>query len=125
MALHHLELVTRRENELRKSWRYRARRTKCPRGHELSSTAIITPEGRHVVEPLRDGEGLLIADCDLSALLVTRSENGMSLLQAAACGVKIAGEPERAARTARSRDGIVVDDATWAELQDAAAKVGL
>ena len=40
-------------------------------------------------------------------------------------GVKMAGEPERAARTACSRDGIVVDDATWAELQDAAAKVGL
>ena len=40
-------------------------------------------------------------------------------------GVKIAGEPERAARAARSQGGIVVDDATWAELEDAAAKVGL
>jgi len=40
-------------------------------------------------------------------------------------GVMIAGEPERAARTARARDGIVVDDATWAELEDSAAKVGL
>jgi uncharacterized oxidoreductase len=40
-------------------------------------------------------------------------------------GVLIAGEPERAARTARLRDGIVVDDTTWAELEDAAAKVGL
>ena len=40
-------------------------------------------------------------------------------------GVMIAGEPERAARTARARDGIVVDNATWAELEDSAAKVGL
>ena len=40
-------------------------------------------------------------------------------------GVMIAGEPERAARAARAQSGIVVDDATWAELQDAAAKVGL
>ena len=40
-------------------------------------------------------------------------------------GVKIAGEPERAARVARTRDGIVVDDATWAELEASAAKVGL
>lgn len=47
-ALHHLELVTRRENELRKSWRYRARRTLCPRGHNLTKTAIVTPEGGRV-----------------------------------------------------------------------------
>ena len=40
-------------------------------------------------------------------------------------GVLIAGEPERAARAARGRDGIVVDDATWAELEDSASKVGL
>jgi len=40
-------------------------------------------------------------------------------------GVLIAGEPERAARVARARDGIVVDDATWAELEDSAVKVGL
>lgn len=40
-------------------------------------------------------------------------------------GVKIAGEPERAARAARAREGIVVDEATWAELQASAAKVGL
>lgn len=47
-ALHHLELVTRAENEKRKSWRYRARRTHCPRGHELATTAIVTPEGGRV-----------------------------------------------------------------------------
>jgi uncharacterized oxidoreductase len=40
-------------------------------------------------------------------------------------GVRIAGEPERAARSVRQRDGIEVDPATWAELQASAAKVGL
>ncbi len=37
--------------------------------------------------------------------------------------VRIAGEPERAARAARQVDGIVVDDQTWAEIENAAAKV--
>ena len=40
-------------------------------------------------------------------------------------GVKLAGEPERAARVARQENGIVVDDATWQEIKDAGAKVGL
>ena len=58
VALHHLEPVTRAENERRKSWRYRARRTTCPRGHELSSTAIITPEGGRVCRTCnRDAKG--------------------------------------------------------------------
>ena len=39
--------------------------------------------------------------------------------------VQVAGDPERKARTARERDGIVVDDATWAELVAAGAKVGV
>ncbi len=39
--------------------------------------------------------------------------------------VQIAGEPERAARQARERDGIVVDDATWGEIVAAGAKVGV
>ena len=39
-------------------------------------------------------------------------------------GVRIAGEPEREARVARARAGIVIDDATWAELVAAGAKVG-
>ncbi|MBS0342808.1 MAG: malate/lactate/ureidoglycolate dehydrogenase [Proteobacteria bacterium] len=39
--------------------------------------------------------------------------------------VLIAGEPERKARAARERDGIVVDDATWAEIVAAGAKVGV
>jgi len=40
-------------------------------------------------------------------------------------GVMIAGEPERKARAARERDGIVVDDTTWAEIVAAGSKVGL
>jgi len=48
-ALHHLEPVTRSENELRKSWRYRAKRTRCPRGHDMSGArAAVTPEGGRV-----------------------------------------------------------------------------
>lgn len=39
-------------------------------------------------------------------------------------GVRIAGEPEREARAQRGRDGITVDDATWGEIEQAAAKVG-
>jgi uncharacterized oxidoreductase len=37
-------------------------------------------------------------------------------------GVLLAGEPERIARTARERDGIVIDDTTWAEIAAAADK---
>jgi len=40
-------------------------------------------------------------------------------------GVAIAGEPERMARAARERDGIGLDDATWAEIVAAGAKVGV
>ena len=32
-------------------------------------TAIVTPEGRHVVPPMTRGEGLLVADCDLSLIV--------------------------------------------------------
>ena len=39
-------------------------------------------------------------------------------------GVQIAGDPERAARLARERDGIVVDDNTWAAIIEAGRKVG-
>lgn len=56
-ALHHLDLVTRAENEKRKSWRYRARRTHCPAGHELARTGIVTPEGGRVCRQCnRDAE---------------------------------------------------------------------
>lgn len=40
-------------------------------------------------------------------------------------GVLIAGEPERRARAAREREGIWLDDATWAEIVAAGAKVGV
>ena len=39
--------------------------------------------------------------------------------------VLIAGEPERQARAARSRDGLVLDDTTWAEIVAAGAKLGV
>ena len=38
--------------------------------------------------------------------------------------VMIAGEPERKARIARAKDGIVVDDTTWTEIVEAGRKVG-
>ena len=41
----HLEPVTKSENELRKRFAYRMRRTTCPRGHELKLSRIITPGG--------------------------------------------------------------------------------
>jgi len=39
-------------------------------------------------------------------------------------GVRIAGEPERQARKLREKNGITVDDTTWAEIVAAGAKVG-
>jgi uncharacterized oxidoreductase len=39
--------------------------------------------------------------------------------------VQIAGEPERKARATRERDGIALDDATWAEIVAAGAQVGV
>jgi hydroxycarboxylate dehydrogenase B len=39
--------------------------------------------------------------------------------------VRIAGEPEREYRAARERDGIPVDDETWKEIREAAAKLKL
>lgn len=43
VAPHHLEPVTKDENERRKSWPYRARRTTCAKGHTLAD-AIVTPQ---------------------------------------------------------------------------------
>lgn len=39
-------------------------------------------------------------------------------------GVRIAGEPERAARAQRQQEGISIDDQTWAEILAAGDKVG-
>lgn len=58
-ALHHLELVTKSENELRKSWKYRARRTHCPKGHALAVNRVLTPEGGIVCRACnREAKGL-------------------------------------------------------------------
>ncbi|HEY1554847.1 MAG TPA: HNH endonuclease [Kofleriaceae bacterium] len=48
VAPHHLEPVTKDENERRKSWRYRVRIARCPAGHDLKLFAIVTPEGGRV-----------------------------------------------------------------------------
>jgi uncharacterized oxidoreductase len=37
----------------------------------------------------------------------------------------IAGEPERQARVDRMKNSIVVDDATWQEIQEAGQKLGM
>lgn len=47
-ALHHLEAVTRSENERRKSFAYRVKRKTCARGHELAIHGVMTPEGGRV-----------------------------------------------------------------------------
>jgi uncharacterized oxidoreductase len=38
--------------------------------------------------------------------------------------VVLPGEPERAARQQRQREGITIDDATWQEIVAAGKKVG-
>lgn len=47
-APHHLEAVTQSENLRRREWRVRARRVACPKGHDLQTTAQVTPEGGRV-----------------------------------------------------------------------------
>lgn len=48
IAPHHLEAVSQRENLLRKSWHYVARKKTCPKGHAWTMTGMITPEGGRV-----------------------------------------------------------------------------
>lgn len=48
-ALHHLEPVTQSENERRKSWRYRARRTHCAKGHELQVNRVVVGDAGGIV----------------------------------------------------------------------------
>lgn len=48
VALHHLEPVTKRENELRKSMRWQANRKLCKNGHDLELLGVRTPEGGKV-----------------------------------------------------------------------------
>ena len=44
----HLELVTRSENEKRKSFKYRLKQKTCPSGHDLSVLGRFTPEGGRI-----------------------------------------------------------------------------
>ncbi len=48
IALAHLELVSRNENDLRKSWAYRSQLKTCPKGHDLFAHGKQTPEGGHI-----------------------------------------------------------------------------
>jgi len=41
----HLEAVTRAENLLRKSWKYRAKRKQCAKGHSLQVNRMVTAQG--------------------------------------------------------------------------------
>lgn len=60
VALHHLEVVTVDENERRKSWRHRAKRRTCPRGHDLNLNGIVVPPlgGRVCRQCNRDAQGV-------------------------------------------------------------------
>lgn len=42
----HVEPVTRHENELRKSWRYRVARVTCKRGHDMRGAMVTSAGGR-------------------------------------------------------------------------------
>jgi hypothetical protein len=44
VAIHHLQLVTRSENEKRKSMKYRMR-WKCPKGHDWPTSKVMTNQG--------------------------------------------------------------------------------
>lgn len=57
VAPHHLEPVSKAENELRKSWTYRVRRRKCGRGHSLTD-AIMTRCGGRVCRSCNSAAGL-------------------------------------------------------------------
>lgn len=43
----HLDPVKGSENDLRRSWRYRARQSKCSKGHDMS-TCVTTPAGGRI-----------------------------------------------------------------------------
>lgn len=58
-AVHHLELVTRRENERRKDWAYRVKRKACPRGHDLTVHRQVTPERGIVCRACNREEGAI------------------------------------------------------------------
>jgi len=47
-ALHHIEAVTKSESEKLKHWKHVVKRTHCAKGHDLSTNAVVTPEGGRV-----------------------------------------------------------------------------
>ena len=48
VAPHHLEATTKSENERRKQFKHLVKRTRCPRGHDMSFDAVVTPFGGRV-----------------------------------------------------------------------------
>ena len=74
-----------------------------------------------VIDPARLGTG---------AQFATESQQFLDWLRESAVApgfdkVRIAGEPEREMRARREKDGIPVDETTWAEIQGAGAKLKL
>ena len=67
----HLEPVKGSENDLRRSWRYRSRRTTCRNGHSLA-TCITTPEGGRLCRR-SDCQG---AEADFFGIPATREADG-------------------------------------------------
>ena len=65
VAPHHLEAVTKEENERRKSWPYRARIEKCQSGHALSTTGVMTEQG-----------GRVCRECNRFAVGIKRANQG-------------------------------------------------
>lgn len=80
VAAHHLEPVTPRENELRKSFSYRIKRRKCPMGHDLALTKIVTPEGPRKGE----GGGVVCRQCNRDACAEKERHDGSSTTGAGA-----------------------------------------
>lgn len=50
----HLEAVSKGVNQQRKSWKVRAREPKCPKGHDMRTNRMITPEGGVLCRQCRD-----------------------------------------------------------------------
>ena len=74
-----------------------------------------------VIDPARLGHQTFFAQEALDFIDWMRQSPGAPGTE----GMMLAGEPERLARAKRLRDGIVIDDASWKELQDCESKLGL
>lgn len=55
----HMEAVTQRENMFRRSFAYRARIERCPRGHDLRVMAIVVPNSSK-----QGGTGRICRQCN-------------------------------------------------------------